>query len=205
MQEVHMWTSVFRRKWTTVDFVLIVVTAALYAVALLMLAQIKLIPSVPIRPANALQPVFGILFGIPGCIGLAFGNMVSDLFQGSAAPHILIAGLISNFLGGFIPLIAVSHPALKTTRSYVQYYVFVVVIASAVVACTILLNVALGFTPMEIAALFVPTVFLNQAIATAVLGPVLLKLLFPFVKRAGLYRGRPYESIALLPTRGQLQ
>ncbi|GAA4715886.1 QueT transporter family protein [Brevibacillus fulvus] len=189
-----MLSSIFRRKWTTVDFVLIVVTAALYAVALLTLAQIKIIPQVPIRPANALQPVFGILFGLPGCIGLAFGNMVSDLLTGSAAPHILAAGLISNFLGGFISLLAVSHPALKTGRSYVQYYLFVVLVASAVVACSILLNVALGFTPVEVAYEFIPVVFLNQAIATAILGPILLKLLYPFVKRSGLYRGRAVSS-----------
>ncbi|HZG14150.1 MAG TPA: QueT transporter family protein [Candidatus Bathyarchaeia archaeon] len=194
-----MFASLFRRKWTTIDFVLIVVTAALYAVALILLANMKLIPTVPIRPANALQPVFGILFGLPGCIGLGLGNMVSDLLQGSASPHVLLAGLFSNFMGGFIAYVAVSHPALQTKRSYLEYYLFVVIIASVVVACTILINVALGFTPMAIASAFVPTVFLNQAISTAILGPILLKLLYPFVKRSGLYRGRPlssgYESI----------
>lgn len=189
-----MISSLFRRKWTTVDYVLIVVTAALYAVAIIMLANIKLIPSVPIRPANALQPVFGMLFGLPGCIGLAFGNMVSDLLTGSAPPHAVIVGFISNFLGGFIGLLAVSHPALKTARSWVQYILFVVLISSGVVACAILINVALGLTPKEIAAMYVPTVFLNQAISTAILGPILLKLLYPFVKRSGLYRGRPLQE-----------
>lgn len=193
-----MLTSLFRRKWTTVDYVLIVVTAALYAVAIIMLANIKLIPSVPIRPANALQPVFGMLFGLPGCIGLAFGNMVSDLLTGSAPPHAVIVGFISNFLGGFIGFLAVSHPALKTKRSLIQYYLFVVIISSAVVACAILINVALGLTPMAIAAMFIPTVFLNQAISTAILGPILLKLLYPFVKRSGLYRGRPLQEYSYL-------
>ncbi|UFJ39527.1 QueT transporter family protein [Brevibacillus humidisoli] len=189
-----MTTSLFGRKWTTVDFVLIVVTAALYAVALITLAQIKIIPQVPIRPANALQPVFGILFGIPGCLGLGFGNLVSDLLQGSAAPHILITGFVSNFLGGFIGFLAVSHPGLKTVRSYIQYYLFVVLFASAVVACAILVNVGLGFTPMEVASMFIPVVFLNQAIATGILGPILLKLLYPFVRRTGLYRGRAVST-----------
>ncbi|MEJ8544263.1 QueT transporter family protein [Brevibacillus borstelensis] len=193
-----MGTSLFRRKWTTVDFVLIVVTAALYAVALIMLANVKLIPSVPLRPANALQPVFGILFGIPGCLGLAFGNAASDLLTGGTPPHAVAVGFIGNFLGGFIGYLAVSHPALKTGRSILQYYIFVVLIASAVVACSILINVALGFTPMAVATIFIPTVFLNQAVSTAILGPVLLKLLYPFVKRAGLYRGRAHGN-GLLP------
>lgn len=193
-----MQTSLFRRQWTTVDYVLIVVTAALYAVAIIMLANIKLIPSVPIRPANALQPVFGMLFGLPGCIGLAFGNMVSDLLTGGAPPHAVAVGFFSNFLGGFIGFLTVSHPALKTKRSFLQYFVFVVLISSAVVACAILVNVALGLTPMAIAALFIPTVFLNQAISTAILGPILLKLLYPFVKRSGLYRGRPLQEYSYL-------
>ncbi|GED67415.1 hypothetical protein BRE01_11170 [Brevibacillus reuszeri] len=199
-----MLTSLFRRKWTTVDYVLIVVTAALYAVAIIMLANIKLIPSVPIRPANALQPVFGMLFGLPGCIGLAFGNMVSDLLTGSAPPHAVAVGFISNFLGGFIGFLAVSHPALKTKRSLIQYYLFVVIISSAVVACAILINVALGLTPMAIAAMFIPTVFLNQAISTAILGPILLKLLYPFVKRSGLYRGRPLQEYSYLGNEGRV-
>lgn len=201
-----MLASIFRRKWTTVDYVLIVITAALYAVALISLAHVKLIPVVPLRPANALQPLFGILFGLPGCLGLAFGNMVNDLLTGSAAPHILAAGFISNFLGGFIGLLAVSHPALKTKRSFLEYYVFVVGIASAVVASVILINVALGFTPLEIAKAFIPVVFLNQAVSTALLGPILLKLLYPFVKRAGLYRGRtPVESWGEVEVKGLSQ
>ncbi|MET3287844.1 UNVERIFIED_CONTAM: hypothetical protein ABID98_000414 [Brevibacillus sp. OAP136] len=196
-----MERSLFRRKWTTVDFVLIVVTAALYAVALIMLAQVKLIPQVPIRPANALQPVFGMLFGIPGCLGLAFGNLVSDLMTGSAAPHILTTGFVSNFFGGFIGYVLVKDPSLKRGRSYVEYYLFVVLFASLVVACSILINVALGFTPKEVAAGFIPAVFMNQAISTAILGPILLKLLYPFVKRAGLYRGRQIGSGYDLPAR----
>ncbi|QQE74301.1 QueT transporter family protein [Brevibacillus composti] len=200
-----MGTSLFRRKWTTVDFVLIVVTAALYAVALIMLANVKLMVGVPLRPANALQPVFGILFGIPGCLGLAFGNVASDLLTGSAPPHAVAVGFLGNFLGGYISYLAVSHPVLKTKRSILQYFIFVVLIASAVVACSILINVALGFTPMAIATMFIPTVFLNQAVSTAILGPFLLKLLYPFVKRAGLYRGRVYGSDLLPVEEGGLR
>ncbi|GIP31217.1 QueT transporter family protein [Paenibacillus sp. J2TS4] len=189
-----MFAAIFRRKWTTVDYVLIVVLAALYAVALMTLANIKLIPSVPVRPANALQPVFGMLFGLPGCLALAFGNLINDLVIGDPLPHKLIVGFIINFLGGFLGLLFVSHPLLKTKRSILEYYLFVVIIASGVIAGSIWVNVLLSFTPVEIATAFTPLVFANQAIATGVLGPILLKLLYPFVKRAGLYRGLPIRS-----------
>ncbi|MFD0872241.1 Uncharacterised protein [Chlamydia abortus] len=189
-----MFAAIFRRKWTTVDYVLVVVLAALYAVALMTLANIKLIPSVPVRPANALQPVFGMLFGLPGCLGLAFGNLINDLIIGDPLPHKLIVGFIINFLGGFLGLLFVSHPLLKTIRSVVEYYFFVVILASGIIAGSIWVNVLLGFTPVEIATAFTPIVFANQAIATGVLGPVLLRLLHPFVKRAGLYRGLPIRT-----------
>ncbi|MGE5702642.1 MAG: QueT transporter family protein [Clostridia bacterium] len=189
-----MGTSLFRRKWTTGDFVLILMVAALYAGAIALFAQVKLIPQVPIRPANALQPVFGLLFGIPGCIGLGIGNLVSDLMMGSTAPHVLAAGFVANFLGGFIAYVFVKDPSLKEDRSYIHYIVFVVLLASVVVSCTILINVALGLTPKEIVPAYIRAVFLNQAIATAVLGPILLKLLYPFVHRTGLYRGRQIGS-----------
>lgn len=187
-----MLGSIFRRKWTTVDYVLIVVTAALYAVAILLLAGIKIIPGVPIRPGNALQPVFGILFGLPGCIGLGLGNLVSDMLQANVPPHAMILGVVVNFLGGFLPLLFVSHPALKTKRSWVEYYIFVVLITSAVIAAAPFVNVALGLTPKPLAVMLMSSIFPNQALATAILGPILLKLLFQFVKRSGLYRGRTH-------------
>ncbi|WP_048602362.1 QueT transporter family protein [Rubeoparvulum massiliense] len=176
------------QKWSNVDFVLIVVTAALYAVTLLITASLKIGPT-PIRPANALQPVFGMFFGLPGSIGLAFGNLVNDMFTGMP-PHAMILGFITNFLGGYIAYKAVSHPALATKKSWIEYYIFVTLIASAIIAGSVYINVWLGLTSPAIAAFLIPNIFLNQFFATAILGPVLIKFLYPFVKRSGLYRGR---------------
>lgn len=186
----------FKRKWTTVDFVLIVVCAALYAAALMLsnLIPVKLPFGISIRPGNALQPVFGILFGIPGAIGLALGNFVSDIFNGMFAKS--FAGLIGNFLGGFIPYMVISNPRLRTGRSIAEYILLVVGLTSAAVAGSVLINVALGLTATNVAKIIIPAIFLNQVVWVAVLGPVLLILLYPFVKRAGLYRGRAVDETA---------
>lgn len=177
------------RRWGTVDYVLIVATAALYAAALLALAQIKLAPGTSLRPGNALQSVFGVLFGIPGSVGVGLGNLIHDLYTG-APPHAMVVGLFANFLGGLIPFLVVSHPNLKTARSWAEWFIGVVLVTSAVIGYSIYINVWLGLTPAKIAAVFAPVVFFNQAIPSAILSPILIKLLYPYVKRAGLFRGR---------------
>jgi hypothetical protein len=177
------------QRWTTVDLVLLVMTAALYAAALLTLSFIKLSPGTYLRPANALQMPFGILFGIPGCIGISLGNLLADLNQG-LAPHAMIMGFFVNFLGAFIPYALVSNAALRTRRSVIEWLVWAVLVPSAIVGGSIWINVLLGLTPSAIAIAFGPITFLNTALPAAILGPPLLKLLYPFVTRAGLYRGR---------------
>ena len=47
-----------------------------------------------------------------------------------------------------------------------------------------------GLTPKAVAIAFFPTTFLNQLLPSLLLGIPLCKLLYPFVIRSGLYRGR---------------
>jgi hypothetical protein len=177
------------KHWSTVDLVLIVMCAALYGAALLTLSFIKLAPGTWLRPGNALQAPFGILFGIPGCIGIALGNLLADLNQGMA-PHQMVLGLLSNFLCAFLPYLFVSNAMLNTRRSVIEWFIWAVLGSGVVVAGSIWINVALGLTPQAVALAFSPITFLNNAVASALLGPPLIKLLYPFVVRAGLYRGR---------------
>ena len=182
-------TSLGNRKWSTVDLVLIVITAAIYAAALLTLSFIRLAPGTWLRPANAMQAPFGILFGIPGCLGIAIGNFISDLTQGTA-PHVLVMGLLTNFLTAYIPYVAVSKANLSTRRSLVEFVVWGSFLGAILVASSIFVNVMFGLTPKAVAIAFFPTTFLNQFLPSLLLGIPLCKLLYPFVIRAGLYRGR---------------
>ena len=177
------------QRWTTVDLVLLAVCAALYGAALLSLSFIKLTPGTWLRPGNALQAPFGILFGLPGALGIGLGNVIADLNQGMA-PHVMVLGFTVNFLGAFIPYLMVSNAALRTRRSVIEWVIWAVIIPGVLTGASIWINVALGLTPKFIAVAFGPVVFLNQAVASGILGPPLLKLLYPFVVRAGLYRGR---------------
>ncbi len=181
--------SLGNKRWSTVDLVLVVITAAIYAAALLTLSFIKLAPGTWLRPANAMQAPFGILFGIPGCLGIAIGNFISDLTQGTA-PHVLVMGLLTNFLTAYIPYIVVSKANLSTRRSLIEFVVFGSLLGALIVAGSIFINVMFGLTPKAVAIAFFPTTFLNQLLPSLLLGIPLCKLLYPFVIRAGLYRGK---------------
>ena len=177
------------KKTSTIDLVLIVITAAIYAAALLTLSFIKLAPGTFLRPANALQAPFGILFGIPGCLGITLGNLISDLTQGTA-PHVMVMGALTNFLTAFIPYLLVSNTRLATRRSIIEFVVWGSIVGALVVASSIFINVMFGLTPKAVALAVFPTTFLNQLLPSLLLGIPLTKLLYPFVIRAGLYRGR---------------
>lgn len=183
------FSTVQVKKWSTVDLVLIVMTAALYAAALLSLTFIKLAPGTWLRPGNALQAPFGILFGIPGSIGIGLGNLIADLSQGTA-PHVMVLGMIVNFGAAFLPYLFVSNARIATRKSVVEFVVWAVIIAGSLPALSIWINVLAGLTPKAVALAFGPVVFLNQVVSLLLLGIPLTKLLYPFVVRSGLYRGR---------------
>ncbi len=56
-----------------------------------------------IRPVTILGPIFGLYFGIPGCIIFAFMNLVMDIV-GDSLRWSSIAGLVANFAGPFFIL-----------------------------------------------------------------------------------------------------
>ena len=77
----------------------LVLFAVLLAVYLIVSLPFKVLAVIPgftdIRPVNMLMPVYGIFFGIPGCLVFGIGNLISDI----AADELRwtsIAGFISN-------------------------------------------------------------------------------------------------------------
>ncbi len=79
--------------------------AALLFVYLLMSFPFKVMSVIPgftdIRPVTMLQPIYGIFFGLPGCLAVAIGNLLSDIYDASLRWS-SIAGFLANFAGPFI-------------------------------------------------------------------------------------------------------
>lgn len=183
--------STGKMKFGIKEFVIIVVCAAVYAATLISTGTIKIGPGTWLRPGNALMPVFGTLFGIYGCIGLGIGNWIADAFLGLIGATLGIPGVIGNFLGGFIPYLMVRDPGLKTRKGVIIYVISGAIIAGVVVAVSIGLMVyAWGIWPWEFAKAFIILVTINQIAPCMILSPILQKILYPYVIRAGLYRGR---------------
>lgn len=74
----------------------ILLTAVYLAVSLPFKFALELIPGfTDIRPVACLQPIFGVFFGIPGCLAFGVGNLITDAMSDSLRWS-SIAGFVAN-------------------------------------------------------------------------------------------------------------
>lgn len=183
--------EVFTMWRHTQMIVLVALSAAIYAAILIPFKGFTIIPGfTEVRPANVFPFVFGLLFGPAGAWGAAIGNLIGDFFGTLGLGS--IGGFVGNFFLGFVPYKMWgsffrrgenSEPNVNTTKK-LAVYVAVTILASAVCAVWIGWWVdLLGFVPF---AALGAIITVNNAIAGIVLGPILLLVLYPRVKRWGL-------------------
>lgn len=78
-----------------------VLLTAVYLVVSVPFKVMEIIPGfTDIRPVSMLIPVYGIFFGIPGCIAYAVANLITDIVSDSLKWS-SIAGFAANFIGPF--------------------------------------------------------------------------------------------------------
>lgn len=167
--------------------VLTAVCAAVYAAVLIPFKIATIIPGfTEIRPAATLPVVFSLMFGPAGAWGAAFGNLIGDFF-GTLSPGSFF-GFIGNFLYGYIPYkvwqsSSKQDPVFKTPGVFLTYFCCSA-LATSVCGVFIAWGVELlGLVPMTILANIIT---LNNFIVSAILGPFLLTVLYPRVKKWGL-------------------
>jgi energy-coupling factor transport system substrate-specific component len=171
--------------------VLVALSAAIYAAILIPFKGFPLVPGfIEIRPANVVPFVVGLLFGPAGAWGAAIGNLIGDFFGTLTVGS--IAGFVGNFFLALLPYKLWSaffrrdenaEPNMDSGKKLVVY-VAVAVIASVVCAVIISWWIdLLGLVPFT-AALFL--IIFNNVLMGVVLGPILLRLVYPRVKRWGL-------------------
>ena len=129
--------------------VLVAVCAAIYAATLIAFkTAIPLIPGITeVRVAGIFPIVLGFLFGPAGAWGLAFGNLIGDIFGGTLTP-VSIAGFFGNFLLGYLPYTLWTTLIPFAEKSYVwhirSWRSWTIYIASALVssaACAVVISV----------------------------------------------------------------
>lgn len=136
-----------------------------------------------VRPASAFPPVFGLLFGVPGVLGCAVGNLFADIASGYS-PLLCILGFIAQFLYGYVPYKlwylhqdadggAPATPRLNTTKRVLKY--IAVMLTDAVMMAVLLGGImqALGIGTLFSTATLM--LLLNNFVFCMVLGiPILI-------------------------------
>lgn len=194
MKEViSMWKN-------TRMIILVALSAAIYAAFLIVFkGGIPIIPGITeVRPANVFPVIFSLLFGPAGAWGSAIGNFIGDLFGGTLGVG-SIFGFFGNFFLGFIPYkmwgsifgLTAGDMAQTTNKgkggfSAAKLAAFEIAALTASAACGIIIAWYLDLAGMIPFAFLSVTITINNFAAACVLGPILLILLYPRVKRWGL-------------------
>ena len=185
---VKMWSN-------TRMIILTALSAAIYAAFLIVFkGGLVLIPGITeVRPANVFPPVFGLLFGPAGAWGAAIGNLIGDIFGGTMGIG-SIFGFFGNFLLGFVPYkmwgsvfgLVTKDDMSQTTNSLKKLVAFEIVALASSAACAIVIAWYLDLAAIVPYAFLAITITVNNFAAAVVLGPILLSLFYPRVKRWNL-------------------
>ena len=185
---VKMWGN-------TRMIILTALSAAIYAAFLIAFkGGIVLVPGITeVRPANVFPPVFGLLFGPAGAWGAAIGNLIGDIFGGTMGIG-SIFGFFGNFLLGFVPYkmwgavfgLVTKEDMSQTTNSLMKLVAFEIVALVSSAACAIVIAWYLDLAGIVPYAFLAITITVNNFAAAVVLGPILLSLFYPRVKRWNL-------------------
>lgn len=163
------------------------ISAALYAAILVPFKVLPIIPGVTeFRPANAVPVVCSFLFGPAAAWGSAIGNLIGDLFAGVGPGDVF--GFFGNFLYGLVPYraweaVSADDPVPRTPRQWIAM-LFVILVAAA--ACALVIGWGLnllGFVPFPVLG---NVILFNNFVVAATLGPLVLRILYPRVKRGRL-------------------
>lgn len=173
---------------------LVAVTAAIYAAVLIPFKGLTIIPGfTSVRPANVFPVIFGIMFGPAAAWGSAIGNLIGDVFGGTLTMG-SIGGFVGNFAFGFVgyklwgnlgPLSSGEEPDFRSNvgMQLVEYWVISLVAATITAAIIAWWLEILGLFPFSVLGTIITV---NNFIAAAILGPVIMYLVYPRIKDMGL-------------------
>ena len=148
-------------------FVLFAILLGVYLVIALPFKVLGVIPGfTDIRPVSMLQPVYGIFFGIPGCLALAVGNLIADIASDSLRWS-SIAGFIGSFAYPYLMYLfwtklRNSQFSLRNLRE-IGLFIATIVVCACVQSLVISPAVALLYPEVDV-MLFTMTVVANSTL-----------------------------------------
>lgn len=172
------------RMWNySTMVVLTVLTAGVFAAILIPFKGIPLIPGITeLRPANVIPVVFGLLFGPAGAWGAAFGNLIGDFFGTLGIGSFF--GFAGNFLAAYLPYKLWGNRSLDSISGHLPCFVGGVLLGS--LACAQVIGFGLELFQLLPFSVIGLAILVNNFITPVILGPILLRLLYPRVNRWNL-------------------
>ena len=175
--------------------ILTALSAAIFAAGLIAFkGGLVLIPGITeVRPANVIPVLFGLLFGPAGAWGAAIGNVIGDIFGGTLSP-VSIFGFFGNFYLAFVAYkmwgamfgLVPKSDLSPTPNSIRKLYAYIVITLTAAAACAVIIAWYADLSGVVPFAALSVIIFINNCIVELLLGPPLLVLLYPRVKKWGL-------------------
>lgn len=173
-------------RWNSRTIAIIAIVAAIYIAGRPL--QLQLIPGIGgFNPSLALGPVFSILLGLPGAIGVTFSMPIGDAISGALTIG-SAAGMLGHTFYTWIPYKLVTSPSVKKASTWLRLY-----IAIALGGLGLMITIpgwlaATNFLPPAVAWGGVSfSIFINQFVLPAILVPILVFTLLPLVRQWGLY------------------
>lgn len=159
---------------------IILILTVSYLIVAIPFKVMEVIPGfTDIRPVMLVQPIYGIFFGIPGCLASAIGNLICDAVSDSLRWS-SIGGFIANFLGPLMFYIFWTHILKKefSIRNAKNLLIYcAVVIVSAVVQTVIITPMVKLIYPNIQGMVFAISVMTNNTLFPIFLGiPIIILL-----------------------------
>jgi energy-coupling factor transport system substrate-specific component len=173
--------------WNGVTIALIAISAAIYIAGRPI--QFQFIPGIGgFNPTLGLAPVFAVLFGLPGAIGVTFSMPIGDAISGALTLG-SVAGFLSHTFVTWLPYKMVRTPNWKIPAAAASYFLWAVIVGPIIHA--IVIPGWLDFTHVLPPAVswggVTPAILLNHGVMGAIVGVILIPILYPVVKARGLY------------------
>ena len=168
------------------------IAAAVLMVGLSIGATIVLIPGVVTLDAGrGLEPVVGLLFGIPGVVAGLIANPLADILSGKLSLGSIAGTITTAFASYLYWRVFAANPGLNDftrPRVWLRYaatafFVALVIKGVGIAGWLATLNVLPPHVAWFVAF---PATFATQFVSHMVVGPILTRALHPFVDRLGL-------------------
>lgn len=201
VMEFAGWTITpkgFKRNnvpWNATSIALIAVSAAIYIAGRPL--QFQFIPGIGgFNPTMSLAPIFSVLFGLPGAIGVTFSMPIGDAISGALTLG-SVAGFLSHTFVTWLPYkLVTGDPQTSRGKFFFTYYLWGIVIGPIIHSIIIpgWLDVTGVLPPAVSWGAVTPAILINHGLTAVIVAPILLLILFPIVKARGLFWRDRYKA-----------